>query len=197
MAKDYYKILGISKNASQEEIKKAYRELAKKYHPDLNKETSSKEKMQEINESYSILGDPQKRANYDRFGTAAEEHFTGFETFGFDIFREFEKAFNGGFGDFGDFFGFTSGTRARRGSDIKVELEINFEDAVFGSEKEVSVTRLESCTHCNGQGGKGHISCDNCNGKGIVKRVSRTFFGVFSTSSTCNKCYGTGKMLSD
>ncbi|MBI5871466.1 molecular chaperone DnaJ [archaeon] len=195
MAKDYYKILGISKNASQEEIKKAYRELAKKYHPDLNKETSSKERMQEINEAYSILGDPQKRANYDRFGTGAEERFTGFETFGFDIFKEFEKAFGGGFGDFFGFEGF--GSRARRGSDIKAEIEISFEDAVFGSEKEVLVTRLEGCRDCNGYGGTGEAACPECNGKGMVKRVSRTFFGVFSQTSTCPKCNGSGRAFAE
>ena len=166
MAKDYYKILGVNKNSTKEEIKKAYKQLAKKYHPDVNKEAGTAEKFKEINEAAQVLGDDEKRAQYDQFGDAEQfkqaSGFKGFRTsdFGFDFgdFASFD------FGDiFDQFFGGGSqfgssrrsrGRRAARGSDLRYDMEITLEDAAFGAEKEVSIPRNETCSECDGSGAK-------------------------------------------
>jgi len=202
MTKDYYKILGISKEATKEEIKKAYKKLAKKYHPDLNKEQGSAEKFKEINEAAAILGDDQKRQQYDQFGSA-ESPFgkNGFDfgNFGFDFSQ-------GGF-DFGDIFDqlFGGSSRRRRyqprkGNDLLYELEIDLEDAAFGAKKEISIPRLEKCEKCEGSGAKSSsdiVTCPDCDGTGYIKQERRTPFGYFSTTTACRKCRGSGEYIKE
>ncbi|RME55401.1 molecular chaperone DnaJ [Candidatus Woesearchaeota archaeon] len=195
MTKDYYEILGVDKNASKEEIKKAYKRLAKKYHPDLNKETGSAEKFKEINEAYSVLSDDHKRANYDRFGSA-EENFSGFQSSGFEGFGEdiFSDIFE-------NFFGSSPFGRKRkqqeRGRDITYTIEIDFEDAVFGAKKEISFEKYVKCEDCDGTGsedGKMH-KCSECHGTGQVYQQFRTPFGIIRQSVSCPACKGKGKVI--
>ncbi len=190
--KDYYDILGVDRNASEADLKKAFRQLALKYHPDRNPgDKEAEDKFKEINEAYSCLSDAEKRANYDRFGTA-EGVGAGFNHFG------------GGFGDifediFGDFFGTFSGqrrTRPAKGSDLRYDLEITLMEAAFGVEKIIEVPRWENCAECNGSGaapGKGPVTCSNCKGTGQVRFQQ----GFFSVSKTCGKCQGEGKIITD
>lgn len=195
MTKDYYEILKVSKNASKEEIKKAYKNLAKQYHPDLNKSKEAEEKFKKISEAYAVLNDDEKKAQYDQFGDAAFHQRYNQE----DIFRNFD------FEDvFGDFFGggsvfdmfFGGGNRRRKkGNDLRYSLEINFEDAVFGAEKEIEFEKLEKCDKCDGAGGSGIGICNKCEGTGSVKKVRRTPFGNFATISPCDKCSGEGKIF--
>lgn len=192
MAKDYYKILGVSKEASQEDLKKAYKNLAKKLHPDLNKESGSAEKFKEINEAYSVLSDEQKRSNYDRFGESGEQ-FSGFQGgfggkgFNEDIFSDiFEEFFHGSqFGGMGN----------RAGANLKTELDITFEEAVFGAKKNVHLNKLSECVKCEGSGSEDNKfeTCKTCNGTGNFRKQYRTPFGVISQSATCSSCYGEGQ----
>ncbi|NMA65463.1 MAG: molecular chaperone DnaJ [Clostridiaceae bacterium] len=198
--RDYYEVLGISKSASNDDIKKAYRKLAKKYHPDVNPGNKEAEaKFKEINEAYSVLSDEQKRANYDRFGHAAFDGtgasgFGGFEGFGFGGFEDiFETFMGGGFG--------RSRNRAKgpvRGNDLRYSMEISFEEAAFGTEKEISVNRLQTCTTCTGTGAKPGTSpetCKHCNGTGQVRYSQSTLFGQFVNVKTCDVCGGEGKIV--
>ncbi|MFH1064628.1 MAG: molecular chaperone DnaJ [Candidatus Woesearchaeota archaeon] len=203
MAKDYYKTLGVEKNASRDEIKKAYKRLAKKYHPDISKEIGSAEKFKEINEAAAVLGDDQKRSHYDQFGTAdfgsggpgAGFDFNDFGGRGFDFGDIFESLFaGGGFGGFGG-----GGRRGpRRGSDLRYDMEIDLEDAVNGAEKHITIPRYESCTKCHGSGADSDSdigSCPDCGGRGTVIKTQRTPFGMFQTSSTCRRCHGEGQVI--
>lgn len=192
--RDYYEILGVRREATLEEIKKSYRKLAFQYHPDRNKEKEAEARFKEVNEAYEVLSDPQKRASYDRYGHAGVDG-GGFAR-GFDGF-EF-----GGFGDIFDaFFGGTTRRRrpaAERGSDIRLNLEISFEEAAFGCEKEITVERLEICSVCHGIGsepGKDPITCPNCGGVGEVRRTQHGLFGQFTNISTCEQCRGTGRLI--
>jgi len=195
--KDYYDVLGVSRNASAEDLKKAFRRLAMKYHPDRNKEDGAESRFKEIGEAYEILSDPEKRSAYDRFGHAGLQ--------GFDFGRGFDGADLGGFGDiFEAFFGGTAtGRRAReaqRGADRRIEIEIDFEHGVFGCEREIEVDRVERCRRCGGGGGEpGSKSprCTTCEGSGQVRRVSRSFFGQFVNIATCPQCRGEGRTISD
>jgi molecular chaperone DnaJ len=201
MAKrDYYEILGVSRNATQEEIKKAYRRLARQYHPDANpdKKEEAAEKFREITEAYAVLSDPEKRAQYDRFGHAGPEG----QGFGFD-FRNFDfrdLGFDFGFGDlFEAFFG---GGRRRhgpqRGADLETQLELSFREAVFGAEKEVRVPRTERCGTCGGSGaapGTAPERCAACNGTGQVSFSRATPFGQFIQTRTCDRCGGSGQFI--
>ncbi|HBH12501.1 MAG: Chaperone protein DnaJ [Clostridiales bacterium 38_11] len=198
--RDYYEILGINRDADDSEIKKAFRKQAKNYHPDLNPgDEESEKKFKEVNEAYEILSDPAKREKYDRFGHSAfENNGTGFGG-GFSGAAGFDDIF----GDiFGDFFG-GGATRQRRagpkkGSDLKIRLNISFEDAAFGTTKEVKVSRMETCTHCHGEGaepGTGKETCGTCNGSGQVRSVQSTPFGQFSNVRTCPTCGGTGQII--
>lgn len=202
MAKDYYSTLGVGKNATQDEIKRAYKEAAKKSHPDLHKGDKAKEeKFKEINEAYKVLGDEKSRSNYDRFGSA-EPGFQG-GAGGFN-----SSDFGGGFEDFdiGDIFegffggGGRGGARHRgpkKGADLVFDMEITLEDAYFGAEKQVSIMRQEKCVDCKGTGAEDPndiTTCPNCKGTGTETSVKRTPFGLFQTSSTCSRCNGTGKV---
>jgi|TARA_Y100000310_G_scaffold345855_1_gene471484 molecular chaperone DnaJ len=198
MSKDYYKILGVDKNASKEDIKKAYKKLAKKYHPDLNKSPDAAEKFKEINEAASVLGDEQKKSQYDQFGTTGEQ----FQGFGESDFSDFMSDI-GGFGFdfdsiFENVFGGRRTRRRQRGSDLRYDLEIELGDAAFGATKTIDVPRLEGCEKCNGTGAEDPddiVSCDECGGKGVSTRTQRTPFGLFQTTTTCRKCRGQGKYV--
>ncbi len=211
MAKrDYYEILGISKDVSPQEIKKAYRRLAIKYHPDRNQGNSkeAEEKFKEVSEAYKILSDSKKREIYDQYGHAgleAEVGGAGFRGFDFDPFKTFEEvfgrgSFGRGFGEdiFGDFFG----RRTRRteegepGSDLRYALEISFEEAAFGVEKEIKISRYETCSICKGNGikpGSHPQTCPSCQGTGYVAFSQ----GFFSVSRTCTRCQGRGNIIKD
>lgn len=205
MAKDYYKILGVGRDATRDEIKKAYKRLAKKYHPDLNKEDpNAEEKFKEINEAASALADERKREMYDRYGTTAEGFGAGaggfdfrdfdFSEFGFDFENIFDSFFGGGgFGDFG-----FSRQRARRGSDLLQDLEVTLQEIAHGTEKKINVRKMAECEHCHGSGAESRsdiVNCDACNGRGMTQTTRRTLFGMFTTSMTCRKCGGTGKTV--
>ena len=198
--KDYYKILGVSKNATKEEIKAAYKKLAKQYHPDLNKSHDAAEKFKEINEAAAVLGDDSKRAQYDQFGAAGEQFQGGFSGFDFSDFMSDIHGFGMDFDRiFENFFGGGTRTRRRqRGSDLRYDLEIELEDAAFGAAKTINVPRLEECEKCNGTGAESQkdiVACDECNGRGVATRTQRTPFGLFSTTTTCRKCQGQGKYI--
>jgi molecular chaperone DnaJ len=192
MAKDYYKTLGVEKNATQEEVKKAYKRLAKQYHPDLNKSPDASEKFKEINEAAAVLGDPEKRAQYDQFGTA-DPNLGGFDfrdfSGGFDFEEIFDNLFSG--------FGFKRQGGGRRGRDLATELTITLEDVARGKTESVAISRQVSCEKCDGRGAQKFTTCDTCKGQGVVRHARRTPFGVFATSSTCNYCYGSGEMGED
>ncbi len=198
MAKrDYYDVLGVSKTATEEEIKKAYRNLAKKYHPDVSKENNSAEKFKEVQEAYEVLSDSAKRDNYDRFGhEGPTSGFGGFE------------GFSGGFGGFGGFDDILSsmfgGGRSRpqeksnRGNDLRTNLTISFEEAAFGVEKELTVNKFDTCSNCSGLGAesKSDIStCPTCRGRGRVIREQNTIFGRMQTEASCPTCNGTGEII--
>jgi len=196
MTDDYYEILGVSKNSSKEDIKKSYKTLAKKYHPDLNKEKDAEEKFKKISEAYAVLSDDNKRSQYDQFGPEGFHQKYSSE----DIFKNFN--FNDIFGDifgdsdlFGDLFGMSSKRRSNYGRDLVYELTIEFNEAVFGAEKEIEIDKLTKCEDCNGSGAEKaeFESCNECNGHGQVRVSRRTPFGVFTQVSTCPKCHGQGK----
>lgn len=208
MAKNYYDVLGVPKTATQDEIKSAYFKLAKQYHPDVNKSPDAPNKFKEINEAYSVLGDPDKRKNYDTFGTAEANSaggtggFGGFNGFGGDggfnfDFDDIFNAFTGGSG-----FGFSSNASSssakRNGSNIILNLTLTFEEAALGCQKTFSFTRTEKCSHCNGTGSEnGELSvCPKCNGSGKVQYVQQSIFGRIVNVGICTNCGGTGKVAS-
>lgn len=199
MAKDYYDVLGVSRNADKDEIKKSFRSLARKYHPDINKEPDAESKFKEINEAYEVLSDDQKRARYDRFGHAGVQGagaggfagaggMGGFE----DIFEDFFSSFVGAQG---------RGRRGpQRGGDIRVDVTIDFEEAAFGVEKEIDFHRLEVCDVCHGSGareGSSPITCPECNGAGEVRQVRQTFVGSMVRVTACPRCGGKGSIVED
>ena len=201
--RDYYEVLGVKKGASADEIKKAYRKLAKENHPDLHPgDKAAEERFKEINEAYEILSDEDKRAKYDQYGHAAFDPNAGFGG-GFDGF--------GGFGDLGDIFGdlfggfgFGGSTRTRnpnaprQGENLRASVNISFEEAAFGCQKEVTVGRVEKCPDCGGNGctpGTTPEICPDCKGSGQVRTTQRTPFGMTQTMSACPKCRGTGKII--
>ncbi len=200
MARDYYEILGISRSADKDEIKRAYRRLARKYHPDVNKEDGAEERFKEINQAYEVLSEPEIRARYDRFGeagvgSAAGQGFQDFSDFGgfADIFESFFSGFSGGMGQ-----------QARRrggpvrGDDLRLDLKLDFREAVFGGDKEIRISHLETCSNCGGTGAKPGTSpvvCSTCGGSGQVRRATRTPFGSFTQVSVCPTCSGTGQMI--
>lgn len=202
--KDYYEILGVDRDADQKEIKKAYRKLAKKYHPDMNNDdTETAEKFKEISEAYEILSDPEKRKRYDQYGHSGinEDDFN---------FEDFARQGFGGFDDIFDmFFGNGMGSRRQgsrrsrrqqKGNDLQYRLEIDFEEAAFGTEKEITIPRTEACDNCNGSGarpGSGTRTCPKCNGQGRIRVSQRTPFGQFAQTRTCDRCDGRGEIIKD
>ena len=215
--RDYYEVLGVDKNATEEEIKKAYRKLAKKYHPDANpnNKEEAEAKFKEVNEAYENLSDPQKRKMYDQFGANGPQGFGQGGFGGQGGYYSYNGSGFDGFGDFGDlgdifssFFGGGFGGRnssARRngpskGADLNVRMEITFEQAFMGVEKEVVITRDEECTVCHGTGAKpgtSPIKCPTCHGTGQVTQVQNTILGQMQTTRTCSACHGTGEIIND
>ncbi len=191
MAKDYYETLGVSKSASKEEIKKAYKKLAKKYHPDLAKEDGAEEKFKQISEAYAVLSDDKKKAHYDQYGDAEFHQRYSHE----DIFRGF-----GGINDIFDmFFGGQRGRRQNRGQDLRYDIEIEFKEAAFGVTKKIKVQKLAACETCKGSGSEdGKMkNCGTCHGQGQVQRQTRTPFGMFSQVTTCPDCQGKGTTITN
>lgn len=198
MPGDYYEILGVSRDSSKEEIKQAYRRLARKYHPDVNKESGAEERFKEINRAYEVLSEPEVRARYDRFGEAGVSSGAGGSGFDYsdiggfaDIFESFFSGFSG-----------MNSPRGRkgpvRGEDLRLDLKLGFKEAVFGGEKEIRIPHLETCEVCNGTGAKpgtGVKTCPTCNGTGQVRRATRTPFGSFAQVSTCPTCNGEGQII--
>ena len=194
--RDYYEVLGVDKNASELDIKSAFRKLAKKYHPDVSKEENAAEKFKEAQEAYAVLSDPQKRKQYDQFGhnafNANGGGFSGFEGFDFGSMSDiFEDLFQG--------MGFSSGrTRGRnansprKGSDVLYNLTIDFEEAVYGTKKDIKIDVEENCKECNGLGGFNSKTCSECHGSGTITTEQRTMFGSFLSKTTCPYCHGNG-----
>ena len=200
--RDYYEVLGVSKTATDKEIKSAFRRLAKQYHPDVNKEADAEEKFKEIQEAYAVLSDENRRKQYDQFGHAAfqggsgsSQGFGGFDFSDFDFSDIFSDLFGGsGFGfNFGG-SGFTSGgSRKVRGRDKIINMNLTFDEAVFGCSKDIKIDLMDSCDDCNGLGGHGEEVCSECNGRGTIEQQQRSLLGTYITRTTCSKCGGTGK----
>lgn len=200
MAKDYYKILGVEKNATQDDIKKAFRKLAHQYHPD--KAGGDEAKFKEANEAYQVLSDEKKRAQYDQFGSSAFDGSAGFgggQGFGGFDFSGFKGG--AGFEDLGDIFGEMFGgrsrTRERRGSDIQVDLDLTFKESIFGAQKDIDLTKVDTCERCSGTGGEpaeAMETCKTCDGNGVVIGVQRTILGNVQTKRMCETCQGVGKV---
>jgi len=202
--KDYYEVLGVSKSASKDELKKAYRKLAIQYHPDKNPgDKASEDKFKEAAEAYEVLSNDEKRAKYDRFGHQAMGGnagggygggFTNME----DIFSNFGDIFGGHFGGFGGFGGGQSRQRVNKGTNLRVKVRLNLSEIANGVEKKIKVNKYVPCTHCNGSGAKDSHSkstCTTCNGAGQVTRVQRTILGQVQTASICPTCDGEGKII--
>ena len=201
--RDYYEVLGVSKSATADEIKKAYRKAAKESHPDLHPgDKVCEDRFKEVNEAYEVLSDEDKCKKYDQFGHAAFDPSAGYGAGGFGGFGDFGDL-GDIFGSFGDIFGFGGGQRAnpnapRRGDNVRTSVNISFEEAAFGCEKEVTVARVESCTDCGGSGcqpGTTPEICPECKGSGQVRTTQRTPFGMVQSTAACNKCHGTGKII--
>jgi molecular chaperone DnaJ len=195
--RDYYEILGVPRTASTEDLKGAFRRLARQYHPDVNKAPDSEERFKEINEAYAVLSDDEKRAAYDRFGHAGVRNAGGAPDFSVDF--DFADIFGDLFG-FGGFGRSSSRSRnaPRRGADLQYRLDLTFEEAVFGIEKEIEVTRDETCSTCKGSGAKPGTSptrCSNCNGAGEVRQVRQTILGSMVQVTTCPTCRGAGEII--
>ncbi len=203
--RDYYEVLGVDKNADDAAIKRAYRQLAKKYHPDVNPGEEAAAKFKEASEAYAILSDPEKRKQYDQFGHAAFEGGAGGGGFDFSSF-DFSDIFGGGFGDiFGDIFGSGRGGRRNsngpmRGADVRVGVTITFEESVKGCKKDVSINFKETCSTCHGTGAKPGTSpetCPQCNGTGQYVTKRQTMFGMMQSVDTCPNCGGEGKVIKE
>lgn len=214
--RDYYEVLGVDKNVTDDELKKAYRKLAKKYHPDANPDNKkeAEAKFKEVNEAYEILSDSQKRRMYDQFGPDGPQGFGGgagsqggyysYSTSGFDGFSDFGDLgdiFSSFFGG-GSFGGRSSSRRAGpvKGADLKTYVDITFEEAYLGVEKEISISRNETCSICHGNGAKPGTSIENCTvcgGTGVVKQIQTTILGQMQTQRPCSNCHGTGKVIKE
>ena len=212
--RDYYEVLGVSKTATDAEIKKAYRKLAMKYHPDYNPgDKEAEEKFKEINEANEVLSDPKKRQLYDQYGFAGVDPnyaaqngggpggfggFSGFGGDGVDLGDIFGDIFGGGFGGFGGSSRSANPNAPRKGQDIRVRITLTFDEAVHGCKKNITITRQQECTECHGSGcaaGSSPETCPDCGGRGFVIRQQRTPFGVMQSQGPCQKCRGTGKII--
>ena len=211
--KDYYEVLGVDKSATDDELKKAYRKLAKKYHPDANPDNKkeAEAKFKEVNEAYETLSNPEKRRMYDQFGTADPQGFGGTGgPFGGGSYTYSTSGFDG-FGDLGDIFssffggGFSGGRSSRqasngpkKGADLRYDLEISFEEAFLGTERYVNISRNETCSTCHGEGAKPgtkKTKCTVCGGTGQIKQMQTTILGQMQTVRTCTNCHGTGEVI--
>lgn len=198
--RDYYEVLGVSKTATDAEIKSAFRKLAKKYHPDVSKEENAAEKFKEVQEAYAVLSDPEKRKKYDQFGHSAFQN-NGGGAGGFQGFDGFD------FGDMGDIFddilggfGFSSNSRRsangpRKGNDVLYRMTISFDEAVHGCEKDIDLDTVDNCPNCHGEGGFNSKTCPECRGSGTITSEQRTMFGSFLSKTTCPECHGTGNIF--
>jgi molecular chaperone DnaJ len=188
--KDYYEILGVGKNATQDEIKSAFRKLAKKYHPDVSKEAGASDKFKEAQEAYAVLSDDSKRRQYDQYGHQAfNQNGQGFDYSNFDFSDIFGDIFGNSFG----FGGSRQSNRPRKGQDTLVRVNLSFEDAVFGTKTNLNLDSTDTCDDCHGKGGHGEHVCSRCRGSGVVNMEQQTMFGTFMTRSTCPSCQGQGK----
>jgi molecular chaperone DnaJ len=194
--RDFYDVLGVPRNASTDEVKAAFRKLARQYHPDVNKEADAEEKFKEINEAYGVLSDADKRARYDRYGRAGLGDLGGMPDFATMDFGDIFEEILGG-------FGFSTGRRSRRsprrGRDLQMSVSLTFEEAVFGVEKEIEFQRDETCSTCSGSGaepGTTPTRCTTCNGQGEVRQVRQTFLGSMVQTMTCPACNGNGEVIS-
>lgn len=210
--RDYYEVLGVDKNATADDLKKAYRKLAIQYHPDKQtgksdaEKKEAEEKFKEAAEAYNVLSDPEKRARYDQFGFAGEQMGGGYGG-GMsmdDILRQFGEMFGGfgGFGGFGDFFGGGAGQaqRVKRGTDLRVRVKMTLPEIAKGAEKKLRIPRMKSCDHCHGTGAKNGTAletCPTCGGTGVETRMQRTMFGTMQSQSVCHTCGGSGKRIKE
>ena len=201
--RDYYEVLGVEKGASDADIKSAFRKKAKQYHPDLNKDNpDAAEKFKEAQEAYSVLSDESKRKMYDQYGHAGVNNSAngfggfggaqGFDASDFDFGDIFDNIFGGGFSSFGGRGG-SSKTRATRGSDLLMRIDIDFLDAIYGIEKDINLDVVEDCDDCNGEGGHDATTCDRCHGSGTITTEQHTILGSFMSKTTCPECNGRGK----
>jgi molecular chaperone DnaJ len=201
MPVDYYDILGVSRDASKEDIKRAYRRLARKYHPDVNKEVGAEERFKEINRAYEVLSEPETRTRYDRFGEAGVSG--GAQGFDYENMGGFADIFETIFSGFGGMGGATTARKrggAVRGDDLRLDFKLKFREAVFGGEKEIRIRHLETCQVCKGNGAKpgtGSRTCSTCSGTGQVRRATRTPFGTFAQVSACPTCEGNGEVIEE
>ncbi len=199
MARDYYDILGIQRSASKEEIKKAYKQLAKKYHPDLNKDHGAEDKFKEVSEAASVLGDDKKREQYDHVGHDAFQNASRSRGSGAGDYDYRQYGSYGGDDDFFenifDMFTGGQGRRTVKGDDLRYDIEITLEEAAFGVSKKINVRKHEACEPCKGKGGKDIKQCSACHGRGMVQQAKRTPFGVFQTTMPCRQCGGTGQEI--
>lgn len=199
--RDYYEVLGVSKGATDEEIKRAFRKVAKKYHPDINPNDKEAEaKFKEANEAYAVLSDKNTRVKYDQYGHAGinQQDFGGFGGAGFDFSDIFDNIFGGGFGGFGGSSRRRNGPR--RGANLKYRLTLDFLEAAFGVEREITITKDDTCEVCNGSGAKpgtDTVTCSNCGGTGQVSQRQQTMFGTVMTTKTCPTCSGEGKIIKE
>lgn len=205
--RDYYEVLGVDKNASTDEIKSAFRKKAKQFHPDLNKDDpSAADKFKEAQEAYEVLSDESKRKMYDQYGHAGVNNsyasgngagFGGFDASGFDFGDIFDSFFGGGtsgFGGFSNFSSSTSGTRKTRGSDVLMRMKLDFDEAIFGTEKKFNLDVVEECDECHGKGGFDPETCETCHGTGTVTSQRQTILGSFLSKGPCPDCDGKGKI---
>jgi molecular chaperone DnaJ len=204
--RDYYEVLGVARDAGEDEIKKAYRKLAFQHHPDRNPgDKAAEQRFKEATEAYEVLRDPQQRARYDRFGHAgagsgggaAGADFSGFDLA--DALRAFMRDFGGDTGGFGDLFGGAGGRGAargpQRGDDLQVRLRLTLEEIASGVEKKIRVKHLRACATCHGRGGEGEQECGQCHGRGQVRQVQQSIFGQFVNVTTCSRCGGDGRTV--
>jgi len=196
--RDYYEVLGLPRNANDEEIKRAFRRLAFQYHPDHNKNPGAEDKFKEINEAYQVLSDPEKRNYYDRYGRVDIKGLEGFPDFGFGGLGDIFESFFGGFGETP--FARAAQRTPQKGNNLRTHLTLSFEEAVFGCQKEIGIQRIENCPSCYGIGsqrGTNPQTCPECHGTGQVRRVQRSIFGRFSHISPCPRCGGSGIIITN